>query len=320
VIIINHDGYSWLRPCLESVRRQQVRGGCEVLVVDNGSTDGSQDLIRREFPDCTLLEAGRNLGFAGGNNLGLRAGIGEYLVLLNNDTAVRPGWLQALIDAAESDPEVGAVTAKLLYAGRPGTIQSAGTELHEDGGGGDRGSGEIDDGQYNRLEEVFGLNGASALLCRRALEDVGLLDEAFFMYYEDTDLSWRLRLRGWKILYQPAAEVYHVHAASSREWSPFFTFHADRNRLLMLLKNARWRVVLRAGFALLGQVFRRSGAPGAGDGEPGRRGRRGVGHYLRVFVSLLVHLPRTLVKRRRVRGRRRLADAQIERWMQPKER
>jgi GT2 family glycosyltransferase len=290
-----------------------------VVVVDNGSTDGSGKLIRTEFPDCRLLEAGGNLGFAGGNNLGLRAGTGEYLVLLNNDTKVRPGWLQAMIAAAESDPEVGAVTAKLLYADRPGTIQSAGTVLHDDGGGSDRGSGEVDTGQYDRLEEVFGLNGASALLRRHALEDVGLLDETFFMYYEDTDLSWRLRLRGWKVLYQPAAEVDHVHAASSREWSPFFTFHADRNRLLMLLKNARWRVVLRAGLAQLGQVFRRSRPRGANEGEPGERGRRGVRHYLRVFASVLVHLPGTLVERRRVRGRRKVADAQIERWMRPKE-
>jgi GT2 family glycosyltransferase len=289
------------------------------VVVDNGSTDGSPDLVRREFAECRLVETGANLGFAAGNNVGLRAAAGDYLILLNNDATVRPGWLVALIAAAESDPEVAAVTAKLVFADRPGTIQSAGTVLLSDGSGSDRGSGEADSGKYDRLEEVFGFNGASALLRRRALDEVGLLDEAFFMYYEDTDLSWRLRLQGWKILYQPAAVVDHKHAASSQEWSPLFTFHADRNRLLMLLKNARWRVVSRAGTSLLGLVFR--AGLGAGPASPGigdQRPRRGARHYLRVLASLLAHLPGTLAERRRIRSRRKIGDGQIERWMQPR--
>src|SRR6202022_2016320 len=136
--------------------------------------------------------------------------------------------------AADANPRAGAVTSKLVFADRPQVIQSAGTLLLDDGGGGDRGAGGQDRGPYDDGGEVFGFCGPAALLRREALDDVGGLDETFFAYYEDTDLSWRMRLRGWNVLYEPGAVVEHVHSATSGERSFFFTFHADRNSLFML--------------------------------------------------------------------------------------
>jgi GT2 family glycosyltransferase len=312
VVIVNRDGRRFLDACLEALAAQEPAH--EVVLVDNGSSDGSADHVRRRHPRVRVLEAGANLGFAAGNNLGIRSAGGRHLVLLNNDTRVRPGWLRALLDAADSDPRVGAVTAKLVFADRPGVIQNAGGLLLSDGSGADRGAGEVDRGQYERREEVFGACGASVLLRREMLEDVGLLDESFFMYYEDTDLSWRMRLRGWKVLYEPRAVVDHVHAGSSREWSPLFTFHADRNRLFMVLKNAPAGFVLRSFASLARRAARGGGVRPEGSARPGRRRI-----HLQVAASLLAHLPALLARRIRIRRRRLVADREIARWLHPRE-
>ena len=305
---------------------QDLEGPFEVVVVDNASTDGSGAYVRERYLSVRLIQAGRNLGFAGGNNLGIRGTRGRYVVLLNNDTRVRPGWLAALVAVAEADPSVGAVTAKLLFKNQPGTIQNAGILLLSDGSGADRGFHEADRGQFDRQEQVFGACGASALYRRAMIADVGMLDETFFMYYEDTDLSWRMRLRGWTVVYQPAAVVDHVHAGTSREWSPFFTFHVDRNRLFMILKNGSSGFVVASFVAFAGlaaasatraigrRIDARAGAGGsASDGVTRAR------IHLRVVASLLRHLPEMLGKRRAIRSGRKVDDASIRAWLYPRE-
>jgi GT2 family glycosyltransferase len=311
VVVLAFNGGDLLTDCLEAVLSQELEGAFEVLVVDNGSTDGSAERVRRRFPEIRVEAAGRNLGFAAGNNLGLRLAAGVHPVLLNQDTRVRAGWLAALVAAAEAGEGVGAVTSKLVFADRPAVVQNAGCLLLSDGGGADRGSGEPDDGRYDRPEEVFGFCGAAALLSRQMLADVGDFDADFFNYYEDLDLSWRMRLRGWRILYEPAAVVEHAHAASAGEWSEFFVYHADRNRLFTLTKNAG------AGFALasLRQLAGRSRGGGGAPAAAGvRRRLRG-----RVLRSYLAHLPALLVKRAAIRLRRRVGDAEIQRWLHPRE-
>ncbi|OLE21258.1 MAG: hypothetical protein AUG49_22480, partial [Catenulispora sp. 13_1_20CM_3_70_7] len=265
------------------------------------------------------------LGFAGGNNLGIRAARGRHIVLLNNDTQVRPGWLRALVDAAEANPAAGAIAAKILFLDPPNTIQNAGSILLSDGSGADRGFREPDRGQYDERQEVFGACGASVLYRRDMLEDVGVYDETFFMYYEDTDLNWRMRLRGWSVVYEPAAVVDHVHAGSSQEWSPFFVFHVDRNRLFMLLKDASMPMVIRSywGFIRLAARNATRRARRRGD-SPVLEGRaaRGAGRarvHLRVVASLAAHLPEMLVKRSQIRRRRTVPDAVVERWFFPRE-
>jgi len=323
VVVVNFNGQHFLERCLAALLEQELEEPFEVLLVDNGSRDDSPAFVRRRFPTVRVIEARRNRGFAGGNNLGMRAARGRYIVLLNNDTQVRAGWLKALVSAAEQNPAAGAIAAKLLFVEPPNTIQNAGSLLLSDGSGADRGFREPDRGQYDTAEEVFGACGASVLYRRQMLEDVGVFDETFFMYYEDTDLNWRMRLRGWSVLYEPAAVVDHVHAGSSREWSPFFTFHVDRNRIFVLLKNASFPMAMRSYAAFvrlaLNNATGRAGRGGFREGRPVRdAGRARV--YLKVVGSLLVHLPEMLFKRSRIRRRRTVPDAAIERWFFPRER
>ncbi len=305
-MILNRDGRRYLDACLEAVLGQRLDGGFEVILVDNGSVDDSVEHVRAAFPSVKLALSPVNLGFAAGNNLGLRHAGGPYVVLLNNDTVVREGCLAALLAAADSDPRIGAVQARLVFADRPQTIQSTGTLLLSDGSAGDRGWGEPAASAYLAREEIFAACGAAALYRRAAIEDVGGLDESFFMYYEDTDLSWRLRLRGWKVLYEPAATVAHVHAGSSGLGSTLMRFHADRNRLLMLVKNAPLGFLL----SCLGKLGRR--AAGGGPATAGRsRGR--------VLASFVWLLPRALAARARIRSRRAVNDAEILAWIYPRD-
>jgi GT2 family glycosyltransferase len=324
VIVVNRNGLRYLQTCLEALLAQEVEGGFEVVMVDNGSTDGSVADVRERWPQVRVIEAGTNLGFAGGNNLGMRQARGRHLVLLNNDTRVRQGWLQALVSASEADRQVGAVASKLVYMDRPGIIQNAGSLVLTDGSGGDRGSGEEDRGQYDGREEVFAACGCGVLYTRAMLEDVGMFDETFFLYYEDTDLSWRIQLRGWRILYEPAAVIEHVHAGTSSEWSPFFIFHVDRNRLFMILKNAPApfvaRSFLRFGMLSVGfaarAALRRAGRSQGAAADPGlSRARIQLG----VAGSLVRHLPEMLRKRWRIRRGRRVRDADVMRRLYPRE-
>ncbi|MBO0727626.1 MAG: glycosyltransferase family 2 protein [Acidimicrobiaceae bacterium] len=325
VVVLNLNGRRYLDACIEALLSQHLEGGHEVLLVDNGSTDGSADYVRGHWPDVCVIDAGRNLGFAAGNNLGIERARGRHVVLLNNDTRVRPGWLSALVSTAEGDDSIGAVTSKVVFLERPGTIQNAGSLLLSDGSGADRGSGEQDLGQYDSRTEVFGLCGCATLLNRVALDDVGVLDSTFFCYYEDTDLSWRLRLRAWRIVYEPTAVVEHLHSGTSVEWSPFFTFHVDRNRLFMIIKNAPPWFVARcfAGFGLMSfkMVLRAAIRPFRAQRETLPGPRAGISPIVRarlhasVMRSFLEHLPEMLRKRRQIRGARSVSDREIFRWL-----
>ncbi len=278
-------------------------------MVDNGSQDGSVDHVRAAYRDVRVLELGSNRGWPGGNNAAIAATAAPWLLLLNNDTSLRPGCLETLMAAGEADATAGMVQPKLVFRDRPAVIQSAGTILLGDGSAGDRGAGETDQGQFDRAEEVFAACGAAMLLRREVVSDVGAFDETFFAYYEDTDLAWRMRLRGWRALYEPAAVVEHVHAATNLPSSSYMRFHADRNRLFMVLKNAPWSFV-RSSFSALGG----RGLAAGSDAAAGR----GRGHRQRVAGSFAAHLPEMLWKRRAIRSRRTVPDADILRWAVPR--
>jgi GT2 family glycosyltransferase len=326
VIVLNWNGLRYLDDCFKALLAQEVEGGFEAMLVDNASTDGSVEHVRRTWPGVRVVRCTANLGFAAGNNIGMRAAAGRHLVLLNTDTRVQPGWLAALVNAAELDPTIGAVTSKLVFMADPGEIQNAGSLLLTDGSGADRGFHERDKGQYQVREEVFGACGAAALYRREMLEDVGHFDETFFNYYEDTDLNWRMRLRGWRVLYEPEALVHHVHTGSSGEWSPFFTYHVDRNRLFMLLKNAPPEMVVQslshfaglsgknAARTALGRFMRPPAALRRTNLGPGR-----ARIHVNVVRSLAAHMPEMLTKRRQIRAARTVPDREIESWLYPRD-
>jgi N-acetylglucosaminyl-diphospho-decaprenol L-rhamnosyltransferase len=329
VLILNWNGARLLPPCLEALSKTNYpQGRWEAVLVDNASADGSADAALRDYPWLTLRRNPGNWGFAHGYNGAIAAAPGPYVVLLNTDTHVRPDWLRALVCAAEADPQVGAATAKLVYPAHSpnaGRIQNAGGLLLANGAGRDRGTvlrdgqwiQEEDAGQYDRHEEVFFFCGAAALLRKAALDDVGLFDERYFMYYEDLDLSWRLRLRGWKVVYVPDAVVEHDHAASSHEWSPFFVYQVDRNRPLMLLKLAPLSLALRETGRYVAELALNSARVAWWGLTRRQRGPHAARARLqaRVVLGWLRDLPGVLRDRRRILTARRVPERDIQRWM-----
>jgi hypothetical protein len=249
IVIVNWNLKDDLRGCLASLAAQTATD-FETLVVDNGSEDGSGDMVAAEFPAVTLLRETENLGFAEACNRGIAASHGEWAVMLNNDTVVDPGFVEALSSAAREAPaNCGMLQTLMLYQGRPGTINSTGIELTYSGGGRDRDEGKPGDGKLV-VEEIFCPTAGAAAYRRAMLDEIALPDGVFdrrhFMYYEDLDLGWRARLAGWSASFVPGAIVHHRwHGSSVRHGRSWLEAIACTNRLRTLIKNASIPFILR---------------------------------------------------------------------------
>lgn len=210
--MLNWNGWQDTLACLGQLARTEYPN-LRIIVVDNGSTNDSVARIRAAFPEVPLIETGRNLGFAGGVNAGIRRALeqdAQYIWLLNNDAQPRPDALTALVAKATSDPRFGAIGSVLLYTDDSADVQAWG------GGRVSRWTGYPFHATTPRDDSWFDyITAASVLLSRRALDDIGLLDEGFFLYYEDADLSFRLRKRGWKLGVAVGSTVLHKENASS---------------------------------------------------------------------------------------------------------
>jgi GT2 family glycosyltransferase len=441
VVVLNYDGGEMTLRCLRALRAVDwPEDAIEVMLVDNASIDGIAPRIRREMPWVEVVEHTHNAGFAGGCNLGLRdLADFDYVALLNNDAIADRNWLRPLVDALESDSQLGAACSKIVFApafvtltvetptfrpsgdGRelgvkitglavdgveawenaqfadgcyaehtrgsgieqlcwtgsrgevrvpvePGAalpasieielsaeqskpvclsaggpndevrvtehpswysvpvsgptydvINNVGSRLVLGGYGGDRGFLEPDRGQYSESEEVFAWCGGAVLLSVRYLRDVGIFDDRYFMYYEDTDLSWRGRLAGWHYRYVPKSVVRHVHAATSSEGSPLFTHFVERNRFLTLARNAPWSMLAAASYVFLRDtlvIFDRDVARPLvhrARPTPALALRR-----LRAYAGFLKLLPRTLGARRCQRASAVEREEIVQRWGVPR--
>jgi GT2 family glycosyltransferase len=236
IVIPSWNGRQHLRRCLPAVLAQTY-SHFEVVVVDNASTDGSIDLVRDQFSQVHLIVNESNLGFAEANNIAIRATSAPFIATLNNDTQVEAGWLSELMRGIASDPKLGMAASKILYMKPPHLIDSSGIGISRAGLAWNRCNGAQDDPLEVEPYEVFGPSAAAALYRRAMLDEIGLFDEAYFAYYEDTDLAWRARLMGWRCLYVPTARVYHAHSATSRQGSHFKRYLLSRNELWTILKN-----------------------------------------------------------------------------------
>ncbi len=219
VVVPNWNGIDMIEECLRSLEAQTIEHA--VIVVDNGSTDGSNSLIHHKFPHVELLEFSDNAGFAGGVNRGIRPALErgvDYIALLNNDAVADSRWLESLVGALESEPKAGAVAAKIQTQDGK-RLDSTGDFYSIWGLPFPRGRGEVDGGQYDSAgsREVFAVSGGASLYRAEMLRQIGLFDELFFAYYEDVDLGFRAQLAGWKMIYEPKAVVRHyIGGTSSR--------------------------------------------------------------------------------------------------------
>jgi GT2 family glycosyltransferase len=248
VIIVNYNGRGEVERCLASLLDDPFcRRQCEIIVVDNASSDGSAECVEQDYPDVRLVRSGANLGFGSANNLGARQATGRFLAFLNPDVTVAPGWLEPLIAALEADPCAGLATSQILLLGDPRCINTCGNQMHYTGLTLCRGLGEAK-GSYSHTEEVTAVSGAAFAVRREVFLELGGFDDNFFMYMEDADLSWRARLAGYRCLYVPGSVIYHDYAL---HFGARKTFYEERNRYQMLLKVLDRRTLLLLLPALL---------------------------------------------------------------------
>jgi GT2 family glycosyltransferase len=250
VVILNWNGHADTVECVRSclkITYEPVR----ILVVDNGSSDGSERLLRSEFPEIEVIQTGANLGFAGGNNVGIRHALdhgADYVLLLNNDTLVDRDFIAPLVDAAEADPDAGILGSKIYFHEPADVLWYAGATFYPAiGWGRHRGYGQRDTGQYDEPGETGRPTGCAMMATRRLCETIGLLREEMFCYAEDLDWGLRARNAGFKVLYVPASKVWHkVTRSTGGVASPVSQYYTIRNTLLCLDLNAPLPLPLRA--------------------------------------------------------------------------
>ncbi|HEX7601468.1 MAG TPA: glycosyltransferase family 2 protein [Polyangiaceae bacterium] len=251
VVVVNWNSRADLEACLRSLRAQTHRE-LEIVVIDNGSHDGSADMVRAEFPEVKLLREAENLGFAEACNLGIDASCGPWVAMLNNDATAEPKWAEELCAAAAEVPaRAGMLQSLMLFQERPDEVNSTGIELTRSGGGRDRDAHAPRRTLEERLErqEIFCPTAGAAAYRREMLDalrlPVGYFDRDHFCYYEDMDLGWRARLAGWSAFFVPTSVVHHrYHGSTERRGSSWLFVTSRTNRLRTLLKNASWGFVL----------------------------------------------------------------------------
>jgi GT2 family glycosyltransferase len=239
--------------CLDSLDKMEYAPDrLEVIVADNGSTDGTCEAIRTGYPRVVLIENGENLGFAAGNNAGIEYALrtsAQYIMLLNNDTVVVPDMLTRLIEIAEHDPGIGIVGPKMLYYDTPDIIWCAGNQINWRNGDTRRlQANEHDHDEHDKPHEVDFITGCAICVRRQVIDQIGRLDPRFFIYYEETDWCVRAHAAGWGILYVPRARLYHKVSMTMGATSPATEYYMNRNVLLFLAKN-------RSGLAAFWSVF-----------------------------------------------------------------
>jgi GT2 family glycosyltransferase len=316
VAVVNWNRRDYLRACLASLGAQ--RGvSFEIIVVDNGSSDGSAEMARSEFGARVIANAD-NRGFCAANNQAFAAARGAFIALLNNDAEAAPDFLANLRRAFDAAPDIGMAAAKVLVFENPRRIDKAGHLIYPDGQNRGRGTGEIDSGQYQRIEECLWPDGSAAMFRKAMLDEIGGFDEDFFMFADDAELGLRARIAGWRCLYMPGAVVRHHRGGSLDAGSTARIFLIERNRVLLAAKLFPWSLLLLNPYyfalRLAGGVAAAAGGKGEMARFPGFANKlRLAWTIVRADLAALVRLPRMLRKRRAVRSIAKLAPAEIRR-------
>ncbi len=305
IIIPNYNGSRFMPTCLDALRTQtHPAERTEIIMVDDASTDTSVAFVAEHYPEVKIVRLEHNGGLAIGCNAGARAAGGDLLVMLNNDTEVEPGWLTALVGAAEAHPAAAAIASKMLLFDRRDTLHNAGDVMGADGIPRNRGVWQVDRGQFDRDLTVFGGCGGGVAYRRAAWEQAGGFDERLFMYLEDVDLAWRLRLLGWEAVYAPEARLYHQLSATGG--GVLASYYVGRNTIWVIAKDMPGPLIRRH----FGRIVRAQ-ARVTWDALRAWRGKSARAR-LRGQLAGLLGLPRVLGWRRAVQRSRSIEIDALE--------
>lgn len=316
VIVVNWNGEGYLAECVDSLLDQSYPR-IEIIVVDNGSTDGSVRLLNERYGAKIRLIVNRaNLGFTGGNNTGIVVATGAYVLLINNDAVAAPGWVAALVREAEGDAHIGMCASKIVSYDDAAEIDSVGLLLARDGLG--RGNGRLarDDGRFGRPADALIPSGCAGLYRRTMLDEIGLFDEQFFMYCDDVDLGLRGRVAGWRCRYVPDAVVRHRYSKSAGRYSLRKVFLVERNRVWVMLKTFPWPLVALSIPWTMGRLWWHVYAAWRGHGGAGRAVEgvsisRLIITVLRAYWAALAGASAVLKRRRR----RTVSTMEFSHWL-----
>jgi len=252
IIVLNWNGQKHLETCFNSIKEQDYEN-FETLLVDNGSADNSVEFVEKNFPFVRVIKLKENIGFASGNNVGIKEATGDYILTLNNDTKLEKACLKNLMEVVEKNPEIGMFSLKMMFFYEPDLINSTGTLIYKDGSAMNRGMKQKDEKQFEQIEEIFGPCAGAALYKKEMLEDIKLgddeyFDNDFFIYLEDADLSLRAQLKNWKSLYIPTSVIHHVHSATMQAKSPIKLYLSERNRIWYTLKDYPMSLFLKTPY------------------------------------------------------------------------
>jgi len=314
VVVVTLNNLNLLRNCLRSLYAQDYRT-IEIVVVDNGSDEDVCGMLTKEFSEVRMVRLNKNYGFAGGNNRGIAIARGEYIALINNDAVAAPQWISSLIATAESDPEIGAAASIIIDGNKPEVLDSCGVGIAIDGMSRQAMRG-MPVPNPTKPEDVLLFSGCACLLKMEALKEVGLFDEDFFAYCEDTDLGLRLRRAGWNIVVVPGAYVRHYYSMTGGKFSLQKIYWVERNHLWVAIKNfpwfllaflplvTAWRYIAQAYFVLKGV------------GELNRFTESNdlaaiVSAYLKAYIDMFQKLPVMLAKRWRFHKKHHLTNVEM---------
>jgi len=306
VVIPNWNGAEIVPDCLRSLELQSYSH--QVVVVENGSTDSSAMLIKEKFPAVTLLEFPDNAGFAGGVNRGIRHAMkhnATYIALLNNDAVVDKDWLKNIVRSMNTNDKTGIVTGKLLRDDEK-HFDSTGDYYSIYGIPFPRGRNQVDEGQYDDAESVFSASGGASLYRVAMLKEIGLFDERFFAYYEDVDISFRARLYGWDVLYNPKAIAYHAVSSTSSKLGSFSHYHANKNFYFLYIKNMPTKLFIKYLPWFLYQALRSAVSSFV---------HLKIASYFKAIFSMLIALPSIIRDRHTIQKNKNVPDEEIDRLL-----
>jgi GT2 family glycosyltransferase len=295
IVIPNWNGEDFLKKCLDSLLKQTIKS--TIIIVENGSTDSSDEILASYGSKLVVLKQGKNLGFAGGVNVGIRHAIDngyDYVALFNNDAVADTRWLEELVKAIEKDTAIGAVTCKFMRL--DGThLDSTGDFYTHHGLPFPRGRNEQDTGQYDDKQDIFAASGGATIFSVKMFKQIGLFDEDFFAYYEDVDLGFRMQLTGWKVRYCPTAIAYHHVSGTGGKMSGFGIYQTATNFWYTYIINMpSWLFWKYLPLAIYWYARMFAGRFIHGDIWP----------YIKGFFRAIWNTPKTLAKRRKVQKMR----------------